>query len=79
MIEFTHLSKSNFGKDALGGRDFKQLDWTIEIEPFSTFSYSVMRNNILSLCIDDNHSLKRDAILYLKAPSIPSLKEYEDI
>jgi len=40
----------NLAKIALGGQDAKDFMWTLELEPFSTFSYSVMRNNIFSLC-----------------------------
>lgn len=41
---------ANLSKVALGGIDAKELIWTLELEPFSTFSYSVMRQNIFSLC-----------------------------
>lgn len=41
------MMPSNISQEALGGKDPKDLEWTIEIEPFSTFSYSIMRNNVL--------------------------------
>jgi len=42
---------TNLSPTALGGTKAQELIWTLELEPFSTFSYSVMRNNIFSLCI----------------------------
>jgi hypothetical protein len=53
VVEFSHVAKSNITKLALGGRDPYQLEWILEIEPFSQFSYAMMRQNILSLCIED--------------------------
>jgi hypothetical protein len=43
----------NLSKLALGGTDAKDFKWTLELEPFSTFSYSVMRNNIFAICIEE--------------------------
>lgn len=45
-VEFSHLMPNNFSTDALGGKDPMDLNWYLEVEPFSSFSYSVMRNNI---------------------------------
>jgi hypothetical protein len=39
LAEFSNISKKNLSKDSLGGKDPKDFEWTLEIEPFSTFSY----------------------------------------
>lgn len=66
VVDFNHVAKPNISLLALGGRDPYQLDWVLEIEPFSQFSYAMMRQNILSLCIEDQFSNLRDSIIYLK-------------
>lgn len=53
VVDFNHVAKPNISQLALGGRDPYLLDWVLEIEPFSQFSYAMMRQNILSLCIED--------------------------
>ena len=63
---------NNLYKLALGGQDARDLIWTLELEPFSTFSYSVMRNNIFSLCEIQDYERMRNSIIYLEAPRQPS-------
>ena len=46
LVEFSNLMPNNLSPTALGGTKPQDLVWTLELEPFSTFSYSVMRNNI---------------------------------
>lgn len=70
---------SNLSKDALGGRDPFSLEWTLEIEPFSTFSYSIMRNNILKLSLSDKFESMRDSIIYMKPPKEPKLDQINEI
>ena len=53
IVEFSSLMPENIDQNALGGKSPKELLWTVELEPFSTFTYSVMRNNILALCVDE--------------------------
>lgn len=56
-LEFQNLMSLNFNQDALGGLDHpSELRWTIETDVFSSFSYSLMRSNILALCIEDKFS-----------------------
>ena len=62
----------NLSKIALGGVDAKDFLWTLELEPFSTFSYSVMRNNIFSLCEHQEYEKMRNSIIYLEAPRQPN-------
>ena len=59
---------NNLSKIALGGTDPKDMKWTLELEPFSTFSYSVMRQNIFSLCEIEAYEKMRNSIIYLRAP-----------
>ena len=70
---------NNLSEVALGGNSPKSFVWTLEIEPFSTFSYSVMRQNVLSLCIEDQFKSQRDAIIYMKAPVNPPLSYVNDL
>jgi len=60
---------NNISQVALGGVRAEEFSWTLEIESFSSFSYTMMRQNIFSLCIDDKYARLRDSIIYLK-PSI---------
>ena len=69
----------NLSELALGGHDARDLVWTLELEPFSTFSYSVMRNNIFSLCIVEDFQKMRDSIIYLQAPKTPSIQAFNDL
>ena len=66
VVDFNHVAKPNISQLALGGRDPYNLDWVLEIEPFSQFSYAMMRQNILSLCIEEPFHNLRDSIIYLK-------------
>jgi len=63
--------------EALGGKNPEILEWTLEIEPFSTFSYAVMRNNIFALCVDEKYLAMRNAIIYKLAPELPDKSEYD--
>ena len=58
----------NMDKTALGGKSPLELLWTLELEPFSTFTYSVMRNNIFALCVDDSFTKMRESIIYQMPP-----------
>jgi hypothetical protein len=44
---------NNISFAALGGQHPTEFEWTLEIEPFSSFSFAVMRNNIFQLCLQD--------------------------
>jgi len=76
-LEFNHHPLRNLTPLALGGRDPKELDWSIEVEPFSNFSFQMMRSNILSLCTDDQFSNIRDSVVFLKPPPQPLPEEIE--
>jgi hypothetical protein len=52
QVEFHNIMPSNLSQKALGGRDPYELDWVLELEPFSTFSFSIMRNNIFQISIN---------------------------
>ena len=70
---------ANLRAVALGGESPQSLYWTLEVEPFSTFSYSLMRTNILDLCIDDKFVTHRDAIISLYPPLTPKVREFNDM
>lgn len=79
LVEFTNLMPNNLSPTALGGSKPQDLVWTLELEPFSTFSYSVMRNNIFSLCIMDEFQKMRESIIYQKAPINPSVDTINEL
>ena len=70
---------ANLSSIALGGQSAKMHEWTLELEPFSTFSYSVMRNNIFSICVKDDFSKMRDSIIYLQPPRTPTIHQFNDL
>lgn len=79
LVEFTSLMPNNLSPTALGGTKAQDLIWTLELEPFSTFSYSVMRNNIFSLCIMDDFQKMRESIIYQKEPVKPSVESINEL
>ena len=73
-VEFNNTMPTNFTQLALGGRDPLSLKWQIELEPYSTFSYGIMRNNIMQVSINPKHKEMRDSIVYHAAPQLPDAK-----
>jgi hypothetical protein len=73
-VEFNNTMPTNFTQLALGGRDPLSLMWQIELEPYSTFSYGIMRNNIMQVSINPKHKEMRDSIIYQAAPQLPDAK-----
>jgi len=63
---------ANFGTEANGGLNLKELEWTIEKEAASKSSYAMKRNNVFAVCSDEAYGCLRDAIIYMKAQPIPS-------
>ena len=53
VVEFNHMIIANVSKEAFGGRDPKDLSWTLQVEPFSSFGYQIMRNNIFAICTEE--------------------------
>ena len=53
--------------------------WTLELEPFSTFTYSVMRNNIFALCVDDKFTKMRESIIYQLPPKNSNLDAVNEL
>lgn len=79
IVEFSQIILNNFTTEALGGRNPKELDWTLELEPFSTFSYGVMRNNVQKLCLNDRYKQMRDSIIYMQPPKEPAVQKIEEM
>jgi hypothetical protein len=46
IVEFASVMPNNICKEALGGKDPMELEWCLELEPFSMFSFNIMRNNV---------------------------------
>lgn len=63
VVEFNNTVFKNFSQQALGDRDPYKLEWTLEIEPFSSFSFNIMRNNVFQLCMNVNHKRLRETII----------------
>jgi hypothetical protein len=63
---------ANFGTEALGGRDARDLEWTMEREAASKSSYSMKRNNVFAVCTDPAYGCLRDAIIHMKNQPIPT-------
>lgn len=51
-VEFKETIEKNFSFEALGGKNPKELIWSLDSEPLSTSTYNTMRGNIFQLCID---------------------------
>jgi|LauGreDrversion4_2_1035121.scaffolds.fasta_scaffold85808_4 hypothetical protein len=41
----------NLSRIAMGGLEYKEVEWWIEMETFQTFMFNIMRYNIQNLCI----------------------------
>lgn len=54
IVQFSHINRQNFSVDSLGGLDFKEEEWSIEQETFSTYQFNIMRNNLQNLCTNLN-------------------------
>ncbi len=72
-LEFSHLMPNNLSYDSLGNLDPKSdLLWNIETEALSSFSYSLMRSNILALCVEEPFERLRQLLI---EGQIPKQKE----
>ena len=79
IVEFVHLMPQNFSESAFGGHQPSEFSWTIEKEPFSTFGYSLMRNNVFSLCEKADNERMRDSIINCDAPLEPPKDAYIEL
>lgn len=43
LVEFENSMINNISSVALGGQNADEFDWTLEVESFSSFSYTIMR------------------------------------
>ena len=46
ILLFQSTNVMNLEKAALGGLDYKEVDWWIEMETFSTFMFNIWRYNL---------------------------------
>lgn len=68
---------NNLSYDSLGELDPKSdLLWTIETEALSSFSYSLMRSNILALCVEDPFVRLRQLLIELQPPIVQEKQIY---
>ena len=68
IIEFNNQAYYNILSDALGENNWNDLKWEIQKEPFSNYSFSVMRNSIFQLCNDPNLLFLRNIIIGKSKP-----------
>lgn len=62
---------NNLSYNSLGELDPKSdLLWTIETEALSSFSYSLMRSNILALCVEGIFARHRQLLIELQPPIV---------
>lgn len=78
-VGFNELMVANFGTEALGGRDAKQLEWTMEREAASKSSYAMKRNNVFAVSTDKAYGCLRDAIIHTKNQPIPSESQRDEL
>ena len=64
---------NNFSDVALGNMPASEYEWTLEVVPFLSTSYSIMRNNIFQLCQNTDYQKLRDSIIYVKEPQRPEI------
>ena len=53
----------------MGGLDYHDLEWWIEMKTQLASSYSLMRNNIASLILDQKLIKQRQLIINLRKPT----------
>lgn len=51
VILFSNTNIINLEKVAMGGLDYRECEWWIEMETFQTFMFNVWRYNLQNLCI----------------------------
>lgn len=56
---------TNFSQASLGGHTPESYDWLLEQDTTSQFTYGLMRQNILSLCVNPNYDQMRDSIIFM--------------
>lgn len=60
IVQFQNVNKINFSADSLGGLNYLEIEWSIEMETFSTYQFNIMRNNLQNLCTSvSKHALLR--------------------
>ena len=73
VIEFNNQAYYNILPEALGNREWSELKWEIQKEPFSNYSFSVMRNSIFQLWVDSKLSFLRNIIINKSKPTSDAL------
>lgn len=63
------VNPRNFEPAALGGLDFKAMNWTLQVESLSQHSYNLMRNAVQLLCTQKEHLKKRKLIINQVEPT----------
>jgi|LauGreDrversion4_2_1035121.scaffolds.fasta_scaffold273630_2 hypothetical protein len=75
ILLFQQTNVINLEKLAMGGVDYKECEWWIEMETFSTFLFNIWRFNLQNLCIGDQYEKQRDLIIRQKQPEYASASE----
>ena len=69
VVEFKNEEYYNILSPALGGRKWSELRWEIQKEPFSNYSYSVMRSSVFQLIDNEDLSYLRRIVIEGKRPT----------
>ena len=76
ILEFSNEEYYNILPDALGGRKWEEIKWEVQKEPFSNYSYSVMRSSVFQLIDDEDLNYLKGVIVDgSKANKDPSFKK----
>jgi ABC-type multidrug transport system fused ATPase/permease subunit len=72
IVEFNNEEYYNILPEALGGNEWEEIEWEIKKEPFSNYSFSVMRSSIFRLVDEDRLEYLREIVVYNHPPSYDS-------
>jgi hypothetical protein len=70
LVEFENEPYINILEPALNGRSWKDIIWSLKIEPFSAFSFNMMRTNIYLLCSLAENARKREILIKGASPKM---------
>lgn len=63
VLHFSSTNIMNMDKLAMGGLEYKEIEWWVEMESFSTYTFNIMRYNLQKLCITNSNEKFRDLII----------------
>eukprot|EP00347_Sterkiella_histriomuscorum_P013745 403363527 len=67
----------NLDEEALGGINYKEVEWWIEIENFQTFQFNIMRHNLQNLCVSPENQKFRELIIQQRKPEFKPESDFD--